>query len=138
MRSRTPGAVLAGFVLVAGCHAASRAPAIRVGRACAGCGMAIEDLRFACERGGAMGWRQYDSIECLLHDPGPGVPWLADYDTRALAPAESVWVVRGEFPSPMGAGLAAFRARGTADDIASRTRGRVARLAAWAAAEPRR
>jgi nitrous oxide reductase accessory protein NosL len=100
--------------------------------------MAIEDLRFACERGGPSGWRQYDSIECLVRDPGPGAVWLADYDSRALSPAESVWVVHGDFPSPMGAGLAAFRDRVAAADIAARTRGRVARLEAWAAAETRR
>ena len=90
--------------------------------------MTMGDLRFACESGGTGGWRQYDSIECLVSDGPRGPIWLADYDTRTLAPSESLWVVKGDFPSPMGGGLAAFRDRAAADDIASRTHGRVGRL----------
>ena len=116
------------LLVVASCQSSERPPAIQAGRDCARCGMAIEDLRFACEARGTSGWRQYDSIECLVSDGPHGRIWLADYDTRTLAPAESLWVVRGDFPSPMGGGLAAFRDRAAADEIAGRTHGRVGRL----------
>jgi hypothetical protein len=88
--------------------------------------MSIGDLRFACERH-SDGWSQYDSIECLRGDPQPGRVWLADYDSRTLAPAESSWVVHGDFPSPMGGGLAAFRSREVAERVAAETHGRVIR-----------
>ena len=128
---------LAGLIaiLLAACAPAGP-PAIRPGAECAACGMAIEDLRFACERRVDGVWRAYDAIECLVRDGGASdQAWLADYDQRTLAPAESLWVVRGDFPSPMGGGLAAFRDRAAADDIAARTRGRVGRLAEVAAQE---
>jgi hypothetical protein len=97
--------------------------------------MTIGDLRFACERGAGGSWRQYDSIECLARDSAAtGAIFLADYDARTLAPAESLWVVKGDFPSPMGGGLAAFRDRAAAGDIAARTHGQVGRFADLAAA----
>jgi len=114
---------------LASCQSSNRAPAIHAGNDCARCGMTIGDLRFACESQDAHGWRQYDSIECLVGDGPRGSVWLADYDTKALAPVESLWVVKGDFPSPMGGGLAAFRDRAAADDVAGRTHGRVGRLA---------
>jgi len=114
---------------LASCQSSNRPPAIQAGSECARCGMTIGDLRFACESQGQDGWRQYDSIECLVGDSPRGPIWLADYDSRALVPADSLWVVKGDFPSPMGGGLAAFRDRAAADDIASRTHGRVGRLA---------
>jgi nitrous oxide reductase accessory protein NosL len=114
---------------VASCQSSNRPPAIEAGRECARCGMTIGGLRFACEAQDAHGWRQYDSIECLVGDQVRGPAWLADYDSRGLVPSESLWVVKGDFPSPMGGGLAAFRDRAAADDIASRTHGRVGRLA---------
>ena len=116
------------LMLAALASCAARGPKpIAVGAECAACGMSIGDLRFACERQ-AGGWSQYDSIECLLDDKKPGPIWLADYDTQTLAPAESLWVVKGNFPSPMGGGLAAFRSRAAADRVASETGGRVSRL----------
>src|SRR5512143_1794765 len=91
--------------------------------------------RFACERLVGKAWRVYDSIECLLDDeaktPG-GEVYLADYDTRALHAADSLWVARGSFPSPMGGGYAAFLSRAAADSIAAATRGRVGRFAEFA------
>jgi hypothetical protein len=110
--------------------------------------MEVQDLRFACERHGAGTWRVYDAIECLIRDanvaPGgtggaPGIAgnaWLADYDRQTLHPADSLWVVRGSFPSPMGGGFAAFLTRTAADSIAAATEGRVERLAVWLAAPP--
>lgn len=99
--------------------------------------MRIQDLRYACEgeRDGA--YRVYDSIECLLRaDPPPARAWLADYDTKALHAADSVWVVRADIPSPMGGGYAAFLDRAAADGIAAAKSGRVARLAEFAAGRP--
>jgi len=100
---------------------------IALGAECAACGMSIGDLRFGCERESG-GWLQYDSIECLLADRKTGPVWLADYDSQALAPPESLWIVKGDFPSPMGGGLAAFRSRVAADRVAAETRGTVSRL----------
>jgi nitrous oxide reductase accessory protein NosL len=132
MRSRLR--LLALAVALAGC-AGSGPPAIKARTPCAECGMSITDLGFACERQVGRAWRRYDSIECLLQDAdqGFGRAFLADYDTRALHAADSMWVVRGSFPSPMGGGYAAFLARRDADDIAGRTAGRIDRLDAFAA-----
>lgn len=121
--------------LAAGCAGRSGPPEIIGGTPCSSCGMGVSDRHFACERRVAGGWRVYDSVECLLRDaggsPGGGV-YLADYDTQALHAADSLWVVRGEFSTPMGGGLAAFLRRGAADTVAAETRGRVGRLAEFA------
>ena len=128
----------------AGCARPAGPPAISLGTPCAGCGMEVQDLRFACERQVNRGWRVYDSIECLVRDaaaPAPGartarptIAYLADYDHRTLHAAESLWVVRGEFASPMGGGFAAFLDLAAADSIAATTRGRVDRLSAFLSA----
>lgn len=132
MRRRRVLALLT--IVLASCVSAGP-PAIRLGAECAACGMPIEDLRFACERPLGRQWRAYDSIECLVRDGGASGPaWLADYDRSTLAAAESLWVVKGDFPSPMGGGLAAFRDRTAADEVAARTDGRVGRLAEIAGA----
>jgi nitrous oxide reductase accessory protein NosL len=71
----------------------------------------------------------YDSIECLVRDAdSPAGAWLADCDDRTLHAADSMWVVRGELPSPMGGGLAACLRREAAEETAARTRGAVLRL----------
>jgi len=91
--------------------------------------MTVSDLRFACERSTEKGWHVYDSIECLLRDrDARGTSVLADYDTKSLHVGDSLWVVHGSFPSPMGGGYAAFSDRAAADTIASRANGEVARL----------
>lgn len=129
--------VFAALLLAAGCAGAGGPPPIVTGAACATCGMEVRDLRFACERRIGGDWRVYDAIECLMRDAaspsGTGDTWLADYDTQALIAADSAWVVRGAFASPMGGGLAAFRGRAAADSIAAETRGRVERLATFLA-----
>ena len=103
---------------------------ITAGTACATCGMAIQDLRFACEDRRDGRYRYYDAIECLLRSgPGAEAVWLADYDSRNLLPADSIWVVKADIPSPMGGGLAAFRERAAAEEIARERRGHVGRLA---------
>ena len=109
------------------------------------CGMEVRNLRFACERSEGRRWRVYDAIECLIRDvdalpaaiataPLSGTLWLSDYDGQALHAADSLWVVRGEFASPMGGGFAAFLDLAAADSIAAVTRGRVDRLVAFMAA----
>jgi nitrous oxide reductase accessory protein NosL len=129
---------IAGGLLLAGC-ASPVPPPIRTGAPCAVCSMEIQDRRYACERrvesGGRTEWRAYDAIECLLRDAGGGATptdvWLADYDAAALHRADSLWVVHGDLPSPMGGGYVAFLNRAAADEIASASRGTVGRLATF-------
>jgi nitrous oxide reductase accessory protein NosL len=132
------GAVAAVLLLLgaAGCARRAGPPAIADGTPCAACGMAVHDFHFACELETARGWRVYDSIECLLRDAGPapsaGV-YLSDYDRRTLHRADSLWVVKGRFPTPMGGGLAAFLDRASAEAVAGQTLGRVGRIAEFRA-----
>jgi nitrous oxide reductase accessory protein NosL len=131
---RAERVVLALAALLAGCAAAAGPPRITRGDPCAVCGMAIQDLRYAAAREAGRTWRVYDSIECLLREGAPGAAaWLPDYDSGTLHAADSMWVVRGDLPSPMGGGFVAFAARATADEVAARTRGRVDRLEAFPA-----
>lgn len=100
--------------------------------------MTIQDPKFACERVGAREIRQYDSIECLLRDGAPTASetvFLSDYDGTKLHTADSLWVVHGDFPTPMSGGFAAFADRSNAGQIAAQTKGRVGRLAEFALAE---
>ena len=128
---------LATGLLGAGCAGPDTPPPIALDTPCATCGMGVQDLRFACQRSVGRAWRVYDAIECLLRDAGSRTAtagaWLADYDRQTLHSADSMWVVRGEFASPMGGGLAAFRTRDSADSVAAVTHGRVDRLAAFLA-----
>lgn len=123
--------LIALLVLAPGCARRSGLPAILTGTPCAACGMGVSNKHFACERQVDGSWRVYDSIECLVKDaaatPG-GIVYLADYDTAELHPADSLWIVRGDFSTPMGGGLAAFLHRGTADTVAVQTNGRVGRF----------
>lgn len=128
------GALAALALGLASCATPAGPAPIAAGKPCAACGMTISDLRFACERKVYRVWRQYDAIECLLRDStAAGPAWLADYDTKALHSADSAWVVRGDLPSPMGGGYAAFLDRAAAEQVAGARRGRVARLAEFAA-----
>lgn len=125
-------AILALFLVVlAGCSRGSGPPRIQAGKPCATCGMAVQEIRFAGLLRGKNGDRQYDSIECLVEDLGSGgaQAYLADYDQGALHAAESLWVVKGDFPTPMGGGLAAFASLESAEEVAAQTHGRVVRLA---------
>ena len=125
-------------LLAASCAAPGGPALIAIGTPCAHCGMSIGDLRFACERKSGRNWRQYDAIECLIGDSAAAGPvWLADYDQAALHAADSLWVVCGDLPSPMGGGYAAFLDRAAADEVAAARHGRVARLPAFAAASSR-
>ena len=132
---RTTPMILALALLVTGCSPSAR-PRITLRTPCASCTMEIADLRFACARRADAAWRSYDSIECLIQDAAKtagGPAWLADYDTRGLHPADSLWVVKGGFPSPMGGGFAAFASRDAADRVAAETHGVTDRFTAWAA-----
>jgi nitrous oxide reductase accessory protein NosL len=138
--TRGVAGALALLLALAGCDGAEGPPRITAGMRCDACGMEIADLRFATARRVERGWRRFDSIECLVRDRGTGpggAAWLTDYDGIVLHPEDSVWVVRGSFPSPMGGGLAAFRSRSTADSVATLTSGRVDRLAILMPAEAR-
>jgi len=137
-RSRGTWLLIVALLPGAGCTKSGGPPPIAAGTPCAACGMEVQDLRFACERRAGRGWRVYDAIECLARDAGSaaggtGNAWLADYDSRTLHAADSLWVVRGAFASPMGGGLAAFRDRAAADSVAAMTSGRVERLATFMA-----
>jgi len=108
-----------------------------LGASCDECGMPVEDARFACERLDPEGWRVYDSVECLIRDAGSTAAigsWLSDHDTGTLHRSDSMWVVRGHFPSPMAGGVAAFLSRASAQSLADSSGGRVGSLAEIAAA----
>jgi len=114
---------------LAGCAQPQGPRPIAQGTPCANCGMGIADLRYACEDERAGAFRTYDSIECLLGaGPRPDRAWLADYDTRALHDADSLWVVQADIPSPMSGGYAAFLDRSAAAEIATAKHGRFGRL----------
>jgi nitrous oxide reductase accessory protein NosL len=118
---------------VVGCGRDTVPHEVRAGTPCAVCGMAAEDLRFACERRVEGRWRVYDSIECLLREGGESADvYLADYDTMVLHPAATMWIVQGSFETPMGGGLAAFSERARADEVARATAGVVDRLERFA------
>lgn len=131
-------ALLLALILLAGCAGDGR-PRLHLGEPCTSCSMGIADLRFAAAQRVEGRWLAYDAIECLIRDAGanPGAVWLPDYDTRVLHPADSMWVVRGEFPTPMSGGFAAFVDRAAADTVAAETHGTVARFADWASRSPR-
>ena len=115
----------------AGCGRTGGRPEITIGSRCTACGMAIHDTHFACVRGADGKYRQYDSIECLLRDGPPRAGesiYLPDYDGQRLCASDSVWVVKGSFPTPMGGGLAAFASERSARDVSARVQGRVGRL----------
>jgi hypothetical protein len=93
--------------------------------------MRVAELAFASERRLDGTWLPYESIECLIADaqkrPG-GTAYLPDYDTKALHAAAELWVVKGNFPSPMGGGFAAFADRAAAESLAVATSGTVDRF----------
>ena len=120
------------LVLAIGCSAAGGPRPILAGAECHRCGMAIQDLHYASEDVRDGRYRFYDSIECLLETPGRGPAWLADYDSRTLHAADSMWVVQANIPSPMGGGLAAFLDSAAAEEIARDRGGRAGRLSEFA------
>lgn len=124
MRARTERLWPLAALAIAGCAVAAYPPAIPPGSACAACGMSIADAHFATEQRTGGTWRIYDSIECLLREPGvEGEAFLSDYDTSTLHAADSMWIVQGRLDSPMGGGLAAFRSRAQAEEVAAATAG---------------
>lgn len=130
-------ALLLAFLL--GCARPAGPPPIVIHTPCALCGMEIQDVRFACERMDGKVWRVYDAIECLLrelHGAPATTVWLPDYDRQTLHRTDSMWVVKGEFASPMGGGFAAFLDRAAAEAVAGETRGRIGRLSEFAGGTP--
>ncbi len=135
LESASTAARLAGWVTAlilaaaaAGCAGGPGPHPIPLGASCATCGMEIQDLHFACERVAGAEARFYDSIECLLKDTNArrdAAAYLPDYDRKTLHGADSLWIVKGRFPTPMDGGLAAFSSRPAADQIASQTQGLV-------------
>lgn len=127
---RTPALVLA-LVVTAGCSREPGPPRIEIGEPCATCGMAVQEIRFAGLLRDEDGDHQYDSIECLVKDVAgrEARVYLVDYDRGTLHAAESVWIVKGDFPTPMGGGLAAFASIEGAREVADRTNGRIMQLA---------
>jgi len=122
--------VLLLALALTGCTRADAPPAIARGAVCASCDMQVGDPRWACERRVNGKWRVYDSIECLIADQdGSGPAWLTDWDQRALHPADSLWIVHGDLPGPMGGGYAAFRDRASAEEVAAARHGQVIRFA---------
>ncbi|MGE5175279.1 MAG: hypothetical protein ACM3JJ_02805 [Hyphomicrobiales bacterium] len=129
--------LLAAAAAVGGCAKPDAGPPrIARGTPCSACGMEVRDLRFACAVRAGSEIRVYDSIECALHG-GAGAPgsrvYLADFLTAALHEGDSLWVVRGDIPSPMGGGYAAFLDRTEAERVATARAGRTARFAAFLA-----
>ena len=128
-----PAALLLLLVAIPGC--APGGPRVAFGTPCSACSMTITDARFACVRRDGARWKSYDSIECLLRDghASAASARLADYDTRRLVAADSLWVVHGDFPTPMGGGFAAFAREEAAAQVAQETHGTVTRFADVAA-----
>ncbi len=115
-------------------------PPIAAGAECAACGMSIEDVRFAAELRSGGAWKTYDDIGCLLRaarEDRQAPVWLTDYDSRALHAADSMWVVKGSLPTPMGSGCVAFLDRAAADEVATEASGRVMRYAELLATDGR-
>jgi nitrous oxide reductase accessory protein NosL len=129
-------AVAAAYAMLAtGCSVRTGPPRVDFGAPCRACGMPVRDPHFACVRGNGAELTQFDSIECLLREGPPRrgeAIYLSDYDGLTLHAADSMWVVKGEFLSPMGGGLAALLSRAGAERIAAETRGRAGRLADFA------
>jgi len=136
--ARSRWRTVAWLLLLAGCTRAGGPPPIARSAACATCGMTVGSSRFACERQRAGRTRVYDSIECLLRDAESATSdatWLRDYDDGSLHAADSMWLVRGTFATPMGGGYAAFHSGASAAQLARETGGRAARWDDGALAE---
>ena len=128
MRDLMRGALLTVLMIggATGCRSNAQGPSIQVGKAvCETCGMTVNDARFAALAEDRSTVHTYDSIECLLkgrrasgETSAEGI-WIMDFDTQTLRPASAVTIVKGDFPSPMGGGYAAFadlaQARATAE-----------------------
>lgn len=129
-------AALAAVSVLAGCGPRDDRPVpIPEGALCARCGMEIHDRRLACEVVSSGKARFFDSIECLRDDPasqGPRAhPYLTDYDDGSLRSLSEVFIVHGNFPTPMGGGLAAFRDSLAAQRVARETQGQVLAGVSW-------
>ena len=122
-RQRAAALTLLTVVLaLAACSSEVAPPLIRTGSPCAWCGMPVEDLHFACERSSDGAWKVYDAIGCLMHEAARAsarTAYLPDHERYHLHRADSMWVVHGEFPTPMPGAFAAFFDRAEADTFAA-------------------
>jgi nitrous oxide reductase accessory protein NosL len=128
-------AALTAVLALAGCSAEVAPPLIHTGTPCAYCGMEAEDLHFACVRASGGTWKVYDAVGCMMRDaPGasPRSVYLPDHERYRLHRADSMWVVHGEFQTPMPGGFAAFLVRAEADTFAAAHRGEVGRYQEFA------
>ena len=107
--------VMMMFLLVSGCRSKADGPSIQMGKAvCETCGMTVNDARFAVLAEDGSTQHVYDSIECFLKgrresgETSTSGIWIMDFDTQTLHPGAAVTIVKGDFPSPMGGGYAAF------------------------------
>lgn len=121
-------ALLLTLALAAACRgdAPGSPPRYAPGRdACARCGMAVTERRFAG------GWVGADGASVVFDDPGelfaaltadPGLApaaWVGDLETGAWTRArEAVFVRAPGFATPMGTGIAAFADRRRAEAFA--------------------
>jgi len=121
---------LTAALAFAGCSAEVAPPLIHTGTPCAYCGMEADDLHFACVRASGGTWRVYDAIGCMMREAPEASPrtiYLPDHERYRLHRADSMWVVHGEFQTPMPGAFAAFFDRAEADTFAAAHRGVVAR-----------
>lgn len=134
-------AMIAAFSLavLAGCgpkKTAEAPPMIRPGEdACAECGMIINEVKYAAGQRTAAGEEQlFDDIGDMLdHHVAHGVPpayWVHDHQDGQWIPATAAtYVAAADLKTPMGSGLAAFRARADAEAFAAKQNGKAM---AWA------
>jgi hypothetical protein len=118
--------LFAAALALAGCSGEVAPPLIRTSTPCAWCRMPAEDLHFACERASDGEWKVYDSISCMMRDATHAAArsvYLPDHERYRLHRADSMWVVHGEFQTPMPGAYAAFFDRATADTFAEAHRG---------------
>ncbi len=128
-------AAATGVVVFKGDEKASDGlPVIRYGaESCAGCGMIIDEVRFAAARSGpGKASKHFDDIGCCAMDAANGIAgeevrfFVHDYtDESWLDGLAASYVLAESIRSPMAYGLAAVRDEQTAQRLAGETGGRV-------------
>ena len=131
-------AVVSARILGGGDASSGGPPTIRYGaESCAGCGMVIDDPRFAAAWAVGRQGRHYDDIGCMVNDllgrpaPAGAQLFVHDFQTEAWLPAlEATFVVSTAIRSPMAYGIAAASGSAGADRLAAQYK---ARVQAWPA-----
>jgi copper chaperone NosL len=133
LRLALPAALLLWAAACSPGSQAPRPPEISYGQdVCEGCGMIIDDARFAAatllKDGGS---RKFDDIaEMVLyhmdHPDSQVLAWFVhDHDGQHWIRGEPAYYVTGDFQTPMGGGAAAFEDRSAADSFALEMGGQV-------------